>query len=97
MDEHTRQLIDQYIQLDPDRPTPDEALVLPSAVKVWTVIGDLHTTDGDIARTAWGYDVPEDAVRAAIAYYEQYGLLIDNRLERNVSPAARRASSAPAS
>ena len=97
MDEHTRQLIDQYIQLDPDRPTPDEALLLPSAVKVWAVIGDLRTTDNDIGRTAWGYDVPEDAVRAAMAYYEQHRILIDNHLERNITPAARRASSTPGS
>ena len=89
MDDGLQRLIDQYIQCDPSRPTPDEAILLPSRVKVWAVIGHLRSVDGDVPRVAKGYDVPEDAVRAAAAYYDQYRTLIDNRLERNVTPAAR--------
>lgn len=86
MDEQAQRLVDRFIRLDPSRPTPDEAIVLPSEVKVWAVIGDLRTNDGDVPCTAAGYDLPEDAVRAAIAYYEHHRILIDNRLDRNVSP-----------
>jgi hypothetical protein len=43
MDKDKKRLIEQYIQLDPYRPTLDEAIVMPSAVKVWAVIGELST------------------------------------------------------
>ena len=48
MDEQAQRLVDQFIRLDPDRPTPDEANVMPSQVKIWAVIGDLRTNDGDL-------------------------------------------------
>lgn len=88
--EQSNRLIDTYIRLDADRPTPDEAVVLPSNVKVWAIIGQLRAEDGDVGHVAWGYDVPTDAVRAAQAYYACHAALIDNRLEANVTPAARR-------
>ena len=62
---------------------------MPSGVKVWAIIGHLRSVDGDVGRVAKGYDVPEDAVRAAMAYYQQHRTLIDNRLEANVTPRAR--------
>jgi uncharacterized protein (DUF433 family) len=78
--------IDRYIKLDSSRLTPDEAIVLPSEVKVWAVIGDLRTNDGDVSCTASGYDLPEEAVHAALAYYDRHRDMIDNRLDRNASP-----------
>ncbi len=86
MGDEAQQLIDRFIRLTPERPVPEEAVVLPSAVKVWAVIGDLRTNGGDVVCTAAGYDLPEEAVRAAIAYYERHRMLIDNRLDRNASP-----------
>lgn len=86
MDKQAQRLVDRFIRLAQDRPTPDEAIVLPSEVKVWAVIGDRRTNAGDISCTASGYDLPEEAARAALAYYEHHRVLIDNRLDRNVSP-----------
>lgn len=85
MDKQALDLIEQYIERDPHRPTPEEALVKPSLVKLWAVIGHLQSLDGDVGRTARGYDLPEAAVRAVMAYYEIYHELIDNRLKRNAS------------
>lgn len=95
MDEQAQRLVDQFIRFDPSRPTPDEAIVLPSAVKVWAVIGDLRTNAGDVGCTASGYDLPEEAVRAVMAYYERHRILIDSRLDRNVSPIDLAATSRP--
>jgi uncharacterized protein (DUF433 family) len=95
MREKVEDLLEQFIRLDPSRPTPEEAIVMPSGVKVWAVIGDLRTTNGDVRCTAAGYDLPEEAVHAAMAYYTRNRTVIDNRLDRNVSPsdlAARSAS-----
>jgi hypothetical protein len=86
MDEKAQRLIDRFIRLDPHRPTPDEAIALPSGVKVWAVIGDLRTNDGDVRCTAQGYDLPEEAVRAAMVLHERHRTFIDNRLDRNASP-----------
>ena len=89
MNKPTGHAIDGYIQLDPNRPSPDEALVLPARVKVWAVVGQWRAVNGDIERVARGYDLPTDAVRATLAYYDRHRTLIDNRLDANVTPAAR--------
>lgn len=88
MAQSAQQLIHRHIRMDPHRPTPDEATVLPNYVKVWAIMGQLRAVDGDVGRVARGYDVTEDAVRAAMAYYDQHAAVIDNRLDANVTPAA---------
>lgn len=88
MSDESERLIEQYIRVDPDRPTPDEAIVLPARVRVWALIGHLRSLSGDINRVAHGYDVSEDAVKAAMAYYRRHCAVIDNRLQANVTPAA---------
>ncbi|MGH2584218.1 MAG: hypothetical protein ACRDJE_04830 [Dehalococcoidia bacterium] len=95
MAQHTQKLIRRYIRMDPYRPTPDEAVVLPSSVKVWAIVGQLRAVNGDIGRVARGYDVTEDGVRAAIAYYDHHAAVIDNRLDANVTPVVRAQATRP--
>jgi uncharacterized protein (DUF433 family) len=66
------ELIARYIELDPYRPGLDRARLKEYAVPVWALIGYLRTPGADIERVAADYDVPIDAVKAALAYYHRY-------------------------
>ena len=81
-------LIDAYIVPALDRPTPDEALVLPGHVKVWAIIGHLATADGQVAQVAADYALPAAAVHAARARYRRHRAAIDARLAANAAPPA---------
>ena len=76
-------LITKYIELNPDRPGLDQARLKESAVAIWALIGYLRGADGDIDRVAADYEVPREAVQAAIAYYEQHRALLDHRIAVN--------------
>jgi uncharacterized protein (DUF433 family) len=76
-------LIRQYIELNPDRAGLDEARLKDYAIAVWALIGYLRGTNGDIDRVAADYEVPREAVQAAIAYYERHRALLDHRIAVN--------------
>ncbi len=70
-------LIEWYIELDPRRPRLDEAQVKEYGTAVWAIIGRLEAAQGDIDQAAAAdYDLPPDAVRAALAYYAQHHIPI---------------------
>ena len=52
------------------------------SVQVWALIGYLRSGEG-IAGTALAYDQPEEAVRAAVAYYQRLRPLFDAKLLLN--------------
>lgn len=82
-------LITRYIEVDPYRPSPDEAWLRDSGVPVWAIIGQLEVLKGDIEQVASDYGVPVDAVEAAIAYYWHHKPAIDARIQANrTAPAA---------
>jgi uncharacterized protein (DUF433 family) len=72
-------LVDQYIVRNPNGQGPDEAATI-WGVSVWALIGHMREPENTIARTAADYDLPEVAVRAALAYYRENRALIDARL-----------------
>ncbi len=76
-------LVAAYIEQNPDRPGKDEARLKTYGVSVWAIIGYWKTT-GNIAETAAGYDVPIEAVEAALVYYDRHRELIDARLDVNL-------------
>ena len=76
-------LITQYIELNPHRPGLDEAWIKDYGIPVWSLIEYVHAAHGDIARTAAAYEIPQEAVEAAVAYYEQHRILIDARISAN--------------
>ena len=78
-------LIDEYIELDPDRPVLSEARLARYGVPVWALVGYLEAVDGNETCVAEAYEVPVDAVRAAIAYYRLQKPLIDARLAANAA------------
>jgi uncharacterized protein (DUF433 family) len=75
-------LIDTYIERDPRR--PEDARLREHGVTVWTLIGYWRdVVGGDVEQVAQDYEVPAEAVRAALAYYERHRELFDARLALN--------------
>jgi len=82
------QLIARYIELDPRHPWPGDARLRDSGVHVWALVGHwLYATDSDAVAVARDYDLPEEAVRAALAYYGRHKGAIDARLDENAPVA----------
>jgi hypothetical protein len=79
-EEEADALITKYIRRDPNHRGRDRARTGTDAgtVSVWIVISYLKAAD--IAEVADAYDVPEEAIVAAIAYYRRHRDLIDARL-----------------
>lgn len=74
---------DVTIGLDPHRRGRHRARLVEFGVPVWALIAHLQGNGWDAAGTAADYDVPEEAVRAAIAYYEADPQDIDAFLRQN--------------
>jgi uncharacterized protein (DUF433 family) len=75
-------LIARYIELNPRRGGKDRAQVKGFGVEVWALIAYYQEgAAGDVETVAHDYDIPVDAVRAALAYYAKERDLIDARLK----------------
>ena len=83
MDE--QQLIERYIDLDTDRYPGGRADARPReyGVPVWALVGYLRVVDNDVDRVAEDYELPREAVEAALAYYRRNQPYIDARLLLN--------------
>jgi hypothetical protein len=73
-------LIAKYILRDPARPGRDRARTGTDEGTVAVGIVISYLTGADIAEVARAYDVPKEAIVAAIAYYRRHRDLIDARL-----------------
>lgn len=62
-------LIKKHIRLDVED-APQTARLAESAVPIWALIG-LYKRTHNIHAVATDYDVPDEAVQAAVAFYEQ--------------------------
>ncbi len=76
---------DDYIEPNPHRPGPAEAHLVDSAVPVWALIGHYQATGRDPQYVADSYEVPLDAVLAALAHYRQHQATFDARLAANTA------------
>jgi uncharacterized protein (DUF433 family) len=83
MDEQA--LIAQYVEPNPHRPGSAEARLRGYGVSVWALVGYLEAVHGDVARVAADYDLPCEAVDAALAYYRRHRDAIDARRALNVA------------
>jgi uncharacterized protein (DUF433 family) len=73
-------LIERHIEQDPSRPGLADARLIRYEIPVWTLIGAVHAADGEAERVSRDYQVPVDAVEAAIVYYLRHKAAIDARL-----------------
>ncbi|MBI2938803.1 MAG: DUF433 domain-containing protein [Chloroflexi bacterium] len=80
-----QQLIEQYIDLDTARYPGGraDARLRGYGVPVWALIGQLRAIGGDIDQLAKDYELPREAVEAALAYYRRNKAYIDARLLLN--------------
>lgn len=77
-------LIEREIENDPRRPGPANARLRWSGVPVWAIAGYyLDVANGDVAAVARAYEVPLDAIHAAVKFYERHRGEIDARREEN--------------
>lgn len=77
-------LIRKYIEPNPNKPGADEVRIKGYGVSVWAIIGYLDTGDEkELAAIAHGFQIPLEAVQAAVEYYRRHMAIIDNRLAAN--------------
>ena len=74
------ELIARYVELNPKRPGRDRAGIRDYGIEVWALVAFYQGAAGDINRVAEAYDIPVEAVRAALAYYARERDVIDARL-----------------
>jgi uncharacterized protein (DUF433 family) len=82
-DGYERALIQRWLRPNPHRPS--EMVLDKYGTAVWAIVGHARGMEDDIAGIARAYNVPEDAVRAALAYYRRHPLQIDAKLEANAA------------
>ena len=78
-----QELVTHWIEPHPHKAGLAEVVLAEYYVPIWALIGTLRMVDGDIAEVAEGYDLPREAVEAAVAYYQQHQEVIDDRLTAN--------------
>jgi uncharacterized protein (DUF433 family) len=77
------ELIARYIEPNPYHSSLDAARVRQYGVSVWSIIAHLHAVGDDVTQVAADYDLPSEAVEAAMAYYRRHRDLIDARIVTN--------------
>lgn len=78
-------VIASYVEEDPRRPGPVRARLRTSGVEVWVLVAQLPAAAGDVAQLAAAYDLPREAVEAALAYYRSHKELIDAQIALNAA------------
>ena len=79
------ELIARYIEPNPISPGSEEARLARFGVPVWALVAHLRAVEEDIERVAQDYDLPVEAVRAALAYYRQHKAAIEARIAANAA------------
>lgn len=78
-------LISLYVEDKPYRSGATDAYLKESGVSVWAVVGYWRAVGKNVATTSGDYDLPEEAVEAALAYYGRHKQEIDARIAANAS------------
>ncbi len=76
-------LIARHIVQDPHKLGPVEVRLRDSGVSVWAVIGQLVVHDGDVALAAADYELSDEEMAAALAYFRWHKEIIEARLSEN--------------
>ncbi len=76
-------LVDRFVEPDPRR--PEDARLRGYGVSVWTLIGYLRVVGNDPQQVADDYEIPLEAVHAAIEFYHSNRVLIDARPAMNAA------------
>lgn len=79
------ELIRQYVEENPVRPGADDVRIVGYYVPVWALIGQYLATGKDREALAAAYELPQEAVDAALAYYRRFKPVIDARIAANAA------------
>lgn len=82
-DEDRRRLVETHITPHLHKAGLSEVVLRGRQVPVWAIIGHLMSMPGDIDQVAEDYDVPDEAVVAALLFYADNKVIIDERLRAN--------------
>ena len=85
--QNEQDLIEKYIDLDTDRYPGGraDARLREYGVPVWALIGQLQAIGNDPDQLATDYELPREAVEAALAYYRRNKQYIDARIALNAA------------
>ena len=75
-----QELIDRYIEPRPALPRTNGARLRDYGVSVWALVAYSQAAGGDADRVAADYELPREAVEAALAYYRQHEASVDARI-----------------
>jgi uncharacterized protein (DUF433 family) len=76
-------LIEQFIEPDPWRPNKADAILKGYGVPVWALAGYFQQDEPSVNQAMQDYELPEEVVRAALAFYRRYRAIIDDRVMAN--------------
>jgi uncharacterized protein (DUF433 family) len=86
---NTSELIEPYNVEDTYRPGPAEVRLVQYGTQVWAIVSYYQqAVQNDLDRVAADYDIPREAVEAALAYYQMHQQAIDARILLNNSSVA---------
>jgi len=88
IDDNETKLFTKWIKASDYSASADEARIAGTGVPVRALIGHLPAAENDVCQVAQDYELPVDAVRAAVAYYERNREAIDARLAQNATTIA---------
>lgn len=90
-EEERERLIRTHVTSNPNKPGIAEAWIHPEHVSVWAIVSYLEAVHGDLEQAAHDYDLPLDAVKAAVAYFSRHQSVIAAHIEANepISSASR--------
>ncbi len=76
-------LIQKHIEENPHRRGRANVRIVGTGIPVWALVAYWQGAGHDVARVAADYELPVEAVEAALAYYRENQAVIDARLEAN--------------
>lgn len=81
----TNVAVTAYIEQHPRKRDPAEARLVRTGTPVWSLIGYLIGVNWDREKTARDYDIPLEALDAAIAYYHAHEADLQPRIRRTLA------------
>jgi uncharacterized protein (DUF433 family) len=79
------ELISQHVERHPIKRGIADARLREFGTPIWALAGYYLGMGCDIERVAADYDLPIEAVVAALAYYRRHKAVIDARIDANVA------------
>ncbi len=73
----------RYIEENPFKPGLANARLVESGMAIWAFAGALEAAENDAAQIARDFELSPEQVEAAIAYYQRYKEIINDRRVAN--------------